>query len=339
LRFISFLVAVRIATVLAPEGRSQSDPDLSHLSAADRSSIESVCGYERRNVGPAAYHQCLQKQLDSLSGSRVPDLSGLNAQDRSSIESVCAYERRNVGPAAYHQCLQKQLDSLSGSRLPDLSGLNAQDRSSIESVCGHERRNVGPAAYHQCLGKQLIALGFPGPGLLPDQQRTPPTAEPTPTISQTLASRATPELQKLGYFGGTWAVTGQILFRSFGVPGKFTGGYRNRWSTDGLSLISDWNEQRPTSTESGQITYEYDPELKAYVCHSVDSSGEKETSVGNVEGQTWTWLSSHTTADGNLGGRFTIKQESAGKYTFKFESQSATGEWELALEGSALKKP
>jgi hypothetical protein len=147
-----------------------------------------------------------------------------------------------------------------------------------------------------------------------------------------------PEIQPLGYFVGTWTVAGQIVSRSFGVIGKFTGQYRNHWSSDGLSLVSVWNEQRPATTESGQSTYEYDQELKSYVCQSVDSSGEKETSVGNLDGNTWTWLSSHTTGDGNLGGRFTINQESAGKYTFKFESQLATGEWELALEGSASKE-
>jgi len=153
------------------------------------------------------------------------------------------------------------------------------------------------------------------------------------------ALQASPEVQRLEYFIGMWTIAGQIVSRSFGVIGKFTGQYRNHWSSDGLSLVSVWNEQRPATTESGQSTYEYDQELKSYVCQSVDSSGEKETSVGNLDGNTWTWLSSHTTGDGNLGGRFTIKQESSVKYTFKFESQLATGEWELALEGSASKEP
>jgi hypothetical protein len=251
---------------------------------------------------------------------------------------VCLYDKLNVGPAAYRRYLQNQIDGLSGTRSPDLSALNAQDRSSIESVCLYDKLNVGPAGYHRCLQNQIDGLsGSRSPDLSALNAQDQSSIE-SPTISH-LASQASPDLQRLSYFVGTWAVTGQIVSNSFGVVGKLTGQYRNHWSTDGLSLVSDWNEQRPASTERGQSTYEYDPELKAYVCHSVDSSGEKETSVGSVEGQTWTWLSSHTTADGNLGGRFTVKQESEVRYTFKFESQSAAGEWELAIEGSASKKP
>jgi len=91
-------------------------PDLSGLSADDRTSIQSTCSHEKYSLGPAAYHQCLQTQLNKLSGSQSPDLSGLSADDRTSIQSTCSHEKYRLGPAAYHQCLQTQLNKLGFSK-------------------------------------------------------------------------------------------------------------------------------------------------------------------------------------------------------------------------------
>jgi hypothetical protein len=126
---------------------------------------------------------------------------------------------------------------------------------------------------------------------------------------------------------------------SFGPAGKFTGTHHNEWSSDGLSLISNWDEQRTGSSDSGQATYGYDSTGKTYTYHSVDASGENEDSLGSVDGQTWTWLSSPTLVDGSaVKGRFTVKEESATAYSFKFETASAD-EWTVVMEGKASKKP
>jgi hypothetical protein len=134
------------------------NPDLSGLSAEDHRSIEAACSTAKYVEGPAAYHQCLQKQLNALAGSRFPDLSGLSSEDHRSIEAACSTAKFVEGPAAYHQCLQKQLNALSGSKFPDLSGLSSEDHRSIEAACSTAKFVEGPAAYHQCLQKQLNAL-------------------------------------------------------------------------------------------------------------------------------------------------------------------------------------
>jgi len=141
---------------------AQTQTDLSRLSQDDRYSIEMACSNEKLNLGPAAYHRCLQKQLDALAGTGSPDLSGLSQDDRYSIEMACSNEKLNLGPAAYHRCLQKQLDALAGTGSPDLSGLSQDDRYSIEMACSNEKLNLGPAAYHRCLQKQLDALAGTG---------------------------------------------------------------------------------------------------------------------------------------------------------------------------------
>src|ERR1700687_4089839 len=117
----------------------QSNSDTSRLGSEDRQSIESACSYEKLALGPAVYHQCVQKQLNAVGGSRSPDLSNLTQEDRQSIESACSYEKLALGPAVYHQCVQKQLNALGGSRSPDLSNLTQEDRQSIESACSYEK--------------------------------------------------------------------------------------------------------------------------------------------------------------------------------------------------------
>jgi hypothetical protein len=222
--------------------------------------------------------------------------------------------------------------------LPDLSGLNREDRTSIEAACSSAKYGGGPASYHECLDRQLremgdskVVRGNQTPTYLLSQARS---------VSQQLTPQPAPELKRLRYFIGIWNIAGEMTTSSFGQAGKFTGVHRNEWSSDGFSLTSNWTEQRPGGSDSGQATYGYDSARKAYTYHSVDATGEKEDSVGSVEGQTWTWLSNQTLEDGSVAkGRFTVKEESATGYTFDFEMAAANAGWTLVMMGKASKTP
>jgi hypothetical protein len=145
-----------------PAMAQQTNTDLSNLSQQEKSSIESACNYDKVINGPAAYNNCLRKQLTALSaqGNNRPDLSSLSQQEKSSIESACNYDKVINGPAAYNNCLRKQLTALSaqGNNRPDLSSLSQQEKSSIESACNYDKVINGPAAYNNCLRNQLTAL-------------------------------------------------------------------------------------------------------------------------------------------------------------------------------------
>jgi hypothetical protein len=319
-------------------------PELSGLSQEDRASIESACSYEKLVVGPAAYRECVQNQLSKLAGSQKPKLSGVSQEDRASIESACSYEKLVVGPAAYHQCVQNQLSKLAGSKKPELSGASQEDRTSIESVCSYEKLVVGPAAYHQCVQNQLSKLA--------GSQRVDTSSGSHSSVARQLPSSALsleptaaqqtptpgPELRRLGYFIGTWTLSGIINTSPFGPGGKFTGTHHNGWSSDSLSLVSQWDEQRPDGVDSGHAVYRYDSDQKIYRYNGVDSTGEAEDSTGTVEGNTWIWISNPTMENGEtMKGRFTMKEVSSTSYSFRFETASANGEWKTAMEGNAAK--
>ncbi|WMP18947.1 hypothetical protein [Thiothrix lacustris] len=147
-----------------PATKNSARPDFSHLSSAEKQSIESACSTDKHLNGPAAYNKCLSSQLGELDrqGSR-PDLSHLTSAEQQSIESACSTDKHLNGPAAYNKCLSSQLGELDrqGSR-PDFSHLSSAEKQSIESACSTDKHLNGPAAYNKCLSSQLGELDRQG---------------------------------------------------------------------------------------------------------------------------------------------------------------------------------
>jgi hypothetical protein len=293
--------------------RSPQAPDLSGLSAEERQSIEMACSYEKNVVGPAAYYTCLKKQLKSLVGVQRPDTSSLTSQERQSIEMACSYEKNVVGPAAYYACLKKQLSSLVGVQRPDTSSLTSQERQSIEMACSYEKNVVGPAAYYACVEAQLSRL---------QHFQQPQSSTPSATPAQRAA------LARLGYFLGTWTLLSS--------DGRFKVTQNNEWSADGLSIISTWEEERPSGTDSGRATYLLRPDGETYEYDGVNQDTELEKSIGVFADGTWTW-SSDLGDFPDTKARFTIKELSPTRYSFKFEKTDSSGNWVLIREGNATK--
>jgi hypothetical protein len=294
--------------------RSPQAPDLSGLSAEERQSIEMACSYEKNVVGPAAYYACLKKQLSSLVGVQRPDTSSLTSQERQSIEMACSYEKNVVGPAAYYACLKKQLSSLVGVQRPDTSSLTSQERQSIEMACSYEKNVVGPAAYYACVKTQLSSLQH-----LPQPQSLTPSATPAQRTA----------LARLGYFLGTWTLLSN--------DGRFKVTQNNEWSADGLSIISTWEEERPSGTDSGRATYSLRPDGETYEYDGVNQDTELEKSIGVFADGSWTW-SSDLGNPSSGKGRFTVHQISSTHYSFRLEKTDSGGNnWVLIREGNAIK--
>jgi hypothetical protein len=152
------------ATVARPatENRawSSKQSDLSGLTSSEHQSIEAACSQAKYLEGPAAYDQCISRQLQAWTlGPRHPDLSGLTSSEHQSIEAACSQAKFLEGPAAYDSCLVRQLQAWSaGPKQPNLSGLTSSEHQSIEAACSQAKFLEGPAAYDRCLVRQLQAL-------------------------------------------------------------------------------------------------------------------------------------------------------------------------------------
>lgn len=135
-------------------------PDLSGISASERTMMESACSGARLLRGPADYYACLRAQLEALDRSAgPPNLVGFSAGELTMIESSCSGARLLRGPAAYYTCLRGQSDALNRSAgQPNLEGVSANERTMMESACAGARLLRGPAAYYTCLRAQVEAL-------------------------------------------------------------------------------------------------------------------------------------------------------------------------------------
>lgn len=153
-------LASKPAVTFAPKSSATGPNPPAEPTYADKASIESACSYAKNIQGPAAYHECVNKQFAELAQqSNAPDLNGLSYSDKASIESVCSYARNVQGPASYHRCVGSQLAELAKyPNAPDLSGLSYSDKASIESACSYARNVQGPSSYHRCEGSQLEEL-------------------------------------------------------------------------------------------------------------------------------------------------------------------------------------
>ena len=156
--------------------------------------------------------------------------------------------------------------------------------------------------------------------------------------SQMEAPKLAPELKKLDYFAGTWSAEGEMKPGPRGSGGKFTGTNRVQWMDGGFFLVthSEFNGAMGKGTETAYMGYDGDD--KMYTYDSFNALGEADHAKGNVDGDTWTWLSETRVGLQSMKGRLTIKVLSATAYNFKFEISPDGTTWNAVLEGKDTKK-
>ena len=155
--------------------------------------------------------------------------------------------------------------------------------------------------------------------------------------AQMEAAKPAPELKKLDYFLGTWAAEGEMK-GLMGASGKFSGTNRTAWMEGGFFLVthSDFHGAMGKGTETAYMGY--DSNEKVYTYDSFNTMGEADHAKGNVNGDTWIWLSETRTGSQTIKGRLTQRMLSATAYNFKFETSADGVTWSTVLEGSDTKK-
>ena len=150
-------------------------------------------------------------------------------------------------------------------------------------------------------------------------------------------NRPSPELKKLDYFVGTWTAEGELMQGLMGPGGKFTGTNHVQWMDGGFFLVtnSEYNGSMGTGVETSYMGY--DGKDKTYTYDSFNSLGEADHAKGNVDGDTWTWLSETSIGSETVKGRLIIKVLSSTAYHFKFELSRDGTTWNTILEGKDTK--
>jgi uncharacterized protein DUF1579 len=155
---------------------------------------------------------------------------------------------------------------------------------------------------------------------------------------QTEMPKPAPELKKLDYFAGAWTAAGDIKPGLMGSGGKFTGTNHVQWMDGGFFLVthSDFNGALGKGTETAYMGY--DSNDKMYTYDSFSTLGEADHAKGNVDGDTWTWLSETRVGPQTIKARLTIRVVSATAYNFKFEVSPDGDSWNIVMEGKTTRK-
>lgn len=151
------------------------------------------------------------------------------------------------------------------------------------------------------------------------------------------APKPAPEVQKLGYYAGTWEGHGELKGGPFGPAGKLSSKMTCEWFAGNFQIVCRGEETGPTGTRGFLNIKSYDQETKTYTEYSISSLGDSEYARGgSLVGGTLTY-----TMDAGEGGaakvRYTEEHLSPVLMTYKAEAALGGGPWQVIAEGKIAK--
>ena len=147
-----------------------------------------------------------------------------------------------------------------------------------------------------------------------------------------------PEVQKLGYYVGTWEGHGETKAGPFGEAGKLSSKMACKWFAGGFQVVCEGEETGPSGTRGFLNIKFYDETTKAYAEYSISSFGETEYNQGgSLVGDKLTWL-----VDQDAGGkpakiRYAEVFLSPDLTTYQAEISVDGGPWTTLAEGKRAK--
>jgi hypothetical protein len=152
------------------------------------------------------------------------------------------------------------------------------------------------------------------------------------------APKPGPEVQKLGYYIGSWEGHGETKAGPFGKAGKLSSHMKCSWFAGGYQVVCRGEETGPSGTRGFLNILAYDEETKGYTEYSISSFGEAEYDRGgSLVGNRLTFL-----VDAEAGGehskfRYTEIHLSPALLSYQAEMASKDGSWTMLAQGTITK--
>lgn len=150
--------------------------------------------------------------------------------------------------------------------------------------------------------------------------------------------KASPEIQKLGYYVGTWNGHGETKGGPFGAAGKLSSKQTCKWFTGGFQVICQGEEAGPTGTRGFLNILSYDPKSKHYAEYAVSSLGDIEYDQGGtLDGNRLVFLIKQSDGGKSVEIRYTETHVTPGLYSYRAEVAQTGAPWVSIAEGSITK--
>jgi hypothetical protein len=156
-----------------------------------------------------------------------------------------------------------------------------------------------------------------------------------------MAPKPGAEVKKLDYFVGSWTVEATIAQGPWGAGGKFSSTETNEWMPGGFFVEGHADFKMPPELGGdGKATsfMGYDTDQNVYTYNEFNSQGRREDSKATVNGDTWTWTSTHNYDGQEFKQKMTMKVLTPASYSLKFEISMDGTNWMTFMEGKATKK-
>jgi hypothetical protein len=142
--------------------------------------------------------------------------------------------------------------------------------------------------------------------------------------------KPSPEVQKLGYYIGSWKGQGETKAGPFGKAGKLSSETKCEWFEGGHQVVCRGHEMGPTGKRGFLNILSYDESAKSFTEYSVSSFGEAEYDTGgSIAGNKVTYL-----VDGKSAKfRYTETRLSPDLYTYRAEASVGGKPWAAIAEG------
>lgn len=163
-------------------------------------------------------------------------------------------------------------------------------------------------------------------------------AAPSVVAAQPKALTRNAEVEKLGYYVGTWEGHGETGGGPLGSPGKLASRQTCEWFAGRYQVICRGIEQGPSGKRQFLNVLAYDDAAKAYTEYSVSSRGEAEYDRGgSLVGDTLTFI-----VDSDANGkparfRYSETHVSSQRYTYRAEVAVDGGKWSELAKGEIVR--
>ena len=147
-----------------------------------------------------------------------------------------------------------------------------------------------------------------------------------------------PEVQKLGYYLGTWKGEGEAKSGPFGPAGNLSSTTTCEWFNGGFHLVCRGEEKGPTGTRTFLNIRSYDEKAKGYTEYGISNFGESEYNTGGtIVGNKRSFVFDIDAEGKPIKLRYVEEQMSATLFTYKAEASVNGGPWTVIAEGKVTK--
>lgn len=151
------------------------------------------------------------------------------------------------------------------------------------------------------------------------------------------APQPAPETKNLEYFVGTWTMNADLKPGPMGPGGKITSTEKWEWMEGNFFIVGHLKMSGAMGNAVGLAVMGYSADEKKFTYNDFDSMGQLEDATGTFDGTTWSWTSNENVGGQVMKGRYTAKEDSPTKYSFKYEMSQDGTNWTTVMEGSSTK--